>query len=177
MKHGPPTKNKSADRVLVCLGIALRASGLFYHILFIVGLYFLFKHLQSAVGFTLLTATSIFVGMAVAQIFRLVIVHPESYSFLRIIEPVIIALAAVALLFTQKRGWTWALIIYCALSGLLFFIGAAYHFPKTANPQSLFLAAVLSFMELWLLSSWIRLKPSVATLADIKPKGTDVTSA
>ena len=60
------------------LGIALRASGLTYHILFIIGLYFLFNHFQPAAGFTLLTATSIFVGMSVAQLFRLLILMPES---------------------------------------------------------------------------------------------------
>ena len=159
------------------LGIALRASGLTYHIVFIIGLYFLFKHFQPAAGFTLLTATSIFVGMSVAQLFRLLILVPESYTFLRAIEPLVVAFVAVALLSTQKRGWAWALIIYCALSGVLFFVGAAYHFPKAANPKSLFLAAVLSFIELWLLSSWIRVKPYVAKLEDLKPKDTNVTSA
>ena len=151
----------------IILGIALRASGLLYHILFIIGLYFLFKHLQPLGGFPILTVTSIFVGMAASQIYSLLVLHPELYSVHRILEPVIVAFAAVALLFTQKRGWAWALIIYSALGGILFFIGAVYHFPKAANPRSLFLEAILCFIELWLLSSWIRIKPYVATLNDI----------
>jgi hypothetical protein len=177
MKQAQQQRTSPPIEYWFVLVIALRASGLYYDILFIIGLYFLFKHLQPSAGFTLLTATSIYVGIAVAKIYGLLILYPDSYSILRIIEPVIVAFATVALLFTQKRGWAWALIIYSALSGLLFFIGAAYHIPKAANPKALFLAAVLGFVELWLLSSWLRVKPYVATLADIKQKDIDVTNA
>ena len=174
MKQAQQQRTSPPAEYWCILAIALHASGLVYFILFIVGLYFLFKRLQSAAGFTLLAVTSILVGMAVAQIYQLVIVHPESYSFLRISEPVFVSFVAIALLFTQKRAWAWVLIIYCALGALLWFILTACHFPKAPDPRSVSLGAVLSLVELWLLSSWLRAKPHGITMADVKSSDTDV---
>ncbi len=172
MKQAQQQRTALPIEYWLILGIGLRAKGLTYHILFIIGLYFLFKYFQPAAGFTLLTVTSIFTGMSVAQLFRLLPQIHESYTLICAIEPLVVAFAAVALLFTRKRGWAWALIIYCLICCLV----AVYYFPKTRNPQSLFILAVFSFIELWLLSSWIRDKPYVANLGDLKPKVTNDTS-
>ena len=146
------------------LGIALRASGLTYHILFIVALYFLFKHWQPLAGFTLLTVTSIFVGMAFSTIYSLLILHPETYRTSRFVEPVIVAFVAGVFLFTRKRSLAWTLIVYSTVSVLVYFLGAVYHFPRAASPRALFFAATVSIVQLWLLSTWIRSQPPVASI-------------
>lgn len=159
------------------LGIALRASGLTYHILFIVVLYFLFKHWQPLAGFALLTLTSIFVGLAFSTFYSLLISHPETFNMTRFLEPVIVTFMAVALLFTRKRGLAWALIVYSTLSCIVYFLCSVYHFPRAASPRALFVVAIFSFVQLWLLSTWMRSQPQIATLQDTTTHEKDIPSA
>jgi hypothetical protein len=166
MKTDSQQRSRPPIEYWILLGIALRASGLTCHLLFIVVLYFLFKHWQPFAGFSLLTLTSIFVGMGFAKIYYLLILYPQNYSTLRFFEPLIVAFTAGALLFTRRRGLAWLLVVYSALGVLIFFLGAVYHFPRKASPQALFFAATLSFIELWLLTTWIRSQPPVARLSD-----------
>lgn len=151
------------------LGIALHASGLSFYILFIVVLYFVFKHWQPLAGFSLLTVTSIFVGMAFSKVYYLLIWHPEKYSMLGFVEPVIVAFAAGALLFTRKRWVAWVLIVYSTVTVLFFLLGAVYHFPRATNLPAWFFAATFGFIQLWLLSTWLRSQPQVVTLRDTTP--------
>ena len=140
------------------LGIALSANHLFYQIVIIVGLYFFLKRLQPKAGSALLTATSVLIGMAVIQIFQMVVWHPELFRFQSILEPFAVMFVATSLVFTLKKGWAYPLILYLSCYLILLFIALTFHIPKKVNPRTVFLSALVYLSVLWLLMRWFRMQ-------------------
>jgi hypothetical protein len=172
MKQNQQTRTSLPFEYWAISGIALSASGMFYYLIFIVGLYFLFKRIRPSAGFPLLTVTSIFVGISIPRIYALLVLESDSPRFGRMAEPAIIGLVAVALFFTQKRGLAWVLVVYSAFFGLASLVWAVFHGSNSAHAKASVVISIISFVELWLLLNWIRYKPALSTPQDLKPDDT-----
>ncbi|HTY87074.1 MAG TPA: hypothetical protein VMB80_06385 [Candidatus Acidoferrum sp.] len=137
------------------IGIALSASGMFYNLLFIAVLYLLFRHQRPDAAFELLTVTSLLVGMALSDIFKMAL-SPELNSVHRYWEPAGVIAATLALFYTEKRGWSWLLISYSAVMVAFKIWAAAKHLPRGVRPQFQIVHAGIFFLVLWLLAIWLR---------------------
>jgi hypothetical protein len=97
------------------------------------------------------------------QIFFLLVLRPDLSGFRRVLEPALVAGAALTLLVTQKRAWAWPLIAYSAAAGMLFLLSALFHFPKSNTPPRFQLVyALVNWTVLWLLLRWMRAQAPAA---------------
>jgi hypothetical protein len=164
MNQEQPPTNRLPIVYWIIIGFALGAMDRLYAVPITVGLYFLLKHLRPKAGYELLTVASVFTGMALTQILHKLL-FPDLFPFYRLSEPVAVAVMALALLCTQRRGWAWILIIYSALFGVFLLLSLPFHYPKNMRPQIQFVYAAVYLTMLWLLVRWLRKqKPAAHTL-------------
>jgi hypothetical protein len=161
MNQEQPPTNRLPIVCWIIIGFALGVIDRFYTIPITVGLYFLLKHLRPKAGYELLTVASVFTGMALTQILKRLL-FPDLFPFYRLLEPVVVAGVALALLCTQKRGWAWVLIVYSSLFGVLLLLSLPFYYPKNMRPQFQFICAVINLTMLWLLVRWLRKQKPVA---------------
>ncbi|MEY4916271.1 MAG: hypothetical protein RL616_184 [Verrucomicrobiota bacterium] len=156
MSQEKPQTNQVPFGCWMIVGLALLGGRMFYHIAFTIAVYFLLKRLRPTANILLLTASSVFIGMSIAQTLQILVSHPELYQFHRVLEPVLLASVAFVLFLIQKRSWAWPLIIYSGLAGIILILSATFHFPKDARPKFQFSCAVVNLTMLWLLVQWLR---------------------
>lgn len=146
------------------LGIMLGLGGMFYTFIFVLVMYLLLVRIRPGIRFELLLVASVCGGKAIVQGWEILVSHPNLFNSDRILEPVIAAALAIALLVSQKRILAWCLVIYTAFLGVLLLWSALFHIPKESRTQFQFVNAVINGLLAWLLVQWLR-----------KPKNIGVT--
>jgi len=138
------------------LGVALRASGLTYVIILMIGLYWMLRSARPNAGYALLTVASALVGLALSVIYLALLKPLDLHHCHELMEPIASASFVLALLFTEKRVWAWLLIIYLGLNVCLLFRKALFHTPQLGTVQFLLFFALVDLLLLWLLWGWLQ---------------------
>jgi hypothetical protein len=156
MNQSQPQINKLEMLYWIILGIALGRGSMFYTFVSILGIFLLLTRVRSNAHFGVLLVASVCGGKAIIQGWEILVLHPNQFNFDRILEPIIAAAFAIALLVTQKRALAWCLIVYSALIGVLLLWSALTHNPRESRPQVQFSNAVINGLLTWLLVCWLR---------------------
>jgi ABC-type Fe3+-siderophore transport system permease subunit len=135
------------------VGLGLSASGLFYAAIAVVAWYFFLKRRQPRMDWELLMVASGYLGIATVRIFQILLMRENPY---RMTEHVILSAAALMLLFSQRRGWAWFLLVASALGALIWFLSAALGITKHTSAQFMVLAGLIDLLWIWLLAHWLR---------------------
>jgi len=138
------------------LGVALRASGLTYVILLMIGLYFLLRRARPNGGYALLTVTSVLLGLHLFAIYLTLLTPLDWHRCLRLLVPVAVATISLNLLFTEKLVWAWLLIIFLGFNICSLLRKILFHTPQLGPLQYLLFFVLVDLLLLWLLWGWLQ---------------------
>jgi hypothetical protein len=153
-------------------GIAISASGNFHMFIVIVIFYLFLKPMQPSGDRTLAMLASGFTGGSIMQFVQMLAWNKGPVHFL---EPAVVAIAALILLTTERRGLAWFLLVYSAF-GVLINLLSALGFPRNVDLQIVVFRMIFLGLEIWLLVRWLRRKRPAGSLHD-KEKHTQIPNA
>ena len=158
MNQSQPQTDKLAILYWMILGFmfAMGRSGTFYPFISVLGMYLLLTCVRPGARFELVLVASVCGGEAIVQGLQILILHPNLYNLDSILEPVIAAVVAIALLVSQKRMLAWCLVIYFVFMGVLLLWAALLHLPKETRPQFQLVDAAVNGLMAWLLVQWLQ---------------------
>jgi len=156
-----PTKLGFGASLACCfiVGAALRMGGVQYGFSCVIIMFFLLAAAGRCAVSELLIVASVCGGKVLCEGMHLLILdatNPSMYRLSLILEPVAVAVIAIALLITHKPALTWCLITYSALMFVLLLWLELFHRPTSSRSRVAYSDAIISVLFVGLLVRWLR---------------------
>ena len=150
--ENPQSANRLPLEYTLTVVVAISAGGYFYVVTLVLVLYLLLKRMRPRTDWELLMIASGYTGLNIIGSLH-ILSSGESPFFL--LEPVLVSCAALAVLFTQRRGWALFLFVYSIAGALICLLTALLYIHKGVRPDYPVLRAAFFGSGTWLLKRWL----------------------